>query len=256
MRTLLALALSVALLGGAAAAAPHPATAAPPFTYGDYSMMLTPGTTSPGGTAGQLWYSGAASAQWTWTPQPDGVSSNILWSSPATWPAGNIEHLTVNGPWVELSGWSGTTNGSTGDGRDYTQTVNTQFMGTGDCSQMLPVPVHNGHEIYALWAVPTYSYCIDVVGVITSPENPAANIHFEHWEKWSVVPSCSNLYFTGDSCIQQDEKWWDDNQHTYSLQTDRSGLLAKGKGWYASTNRVIGGVPNTASISGRYYWLW
>lgn len=250
----LALAAALVVTGAAAAsAAPHTAVVSL-GTYADYSTMLTAGTTTPGGTAGQGWTT-SASSQWAWNPQGGGAS-NILWGSPSTWPVGTIEHFTTNANWVELPGWSNTTDGLTSNiGQDYTQNVTSESLGFGDCSTMLPIPVDNGHEIYAMWNVPASTYCLDAAGVITSPENPLVHITFEHWQQWSTA-ACANAYYSGDTCIVQAEKWWDDHGHAFSLQIDRTSYLAKGKGWYSGTNRVLNGVPNTTSWNGRYFWTW
>lgn len=227
-------------------------------TYADYSMMFS-GTH---GYAGQLWMNSPGStgavSQWAWH-HTSPTTSDINWGSPANWPQGAngpgvLEHFVVNGPWVELTGWSGTVNGQTSNGHDYTQTVTSQSVGLGDCSAMIPIPVNNDHELYALYNIPDYSYCVEASGVITNNYNSTV-VNFKHWQKWSKVP-CNNQYHSGDTCIQQDEKWWDDNGHPYQLMIDRSGWLAKGKGWYKSTNRVMNGTPNTTTISGRYFWAW
>lgn len=223
-----------------------------PGQYSDYTTMLTPGNTTPGGTAGQLWTS-TADSQFAWTPKGDGVSSDILWSTPATWPVGTIEHFTVTSNWIELSGWSNTNDGVTST-QDYTQTVTTQTLGIGNCATMLPIPVDNGHELYAMSTVPVSTYCLDAKGIITAAGNPTT-VHFEHWTQWSQGV-CSNAYYTGDTCIFQNEKWWDDNSHPFTLELDRTVAIAKGKGYYQAANRVVNGSPNTTVLNLKYYWLW
>lgn len=228
------------------------ASSVPPWgAYADYTTMFTPGNTTPGGTSGQLWTS-TADSQYAWTPQPDGVSSNVLWSTPSTWPVGTIEHFTVTPNWVELSGFSNTTDGVTST-RDYTETVTSQTMGIGMCSIMLPIPVDNGHELYAMSTVPDTTYCLDAKGTITSSGLPV--VTFEHWTQWSTG-TCSNAYYSGDTCIFQTEKWWDNNGHPTTLEIDRTVAIAKGKGFYQVTNRVVNGSPNTTVLNLRYYWLW
>lgn len=218
-----------------------------PGNYADYTMMFTSGSTNPGGQAGQLWTS-TADSQFAWTVK-DPATADVLWGTPASWPVGTFEHFSVSSGWVELSGYSNTNDGLHSNGQDYTQTVDTQSLGMGNCSEMLPIPVHNGHELYAMAVVPVSTYCLDAHGTI------AGTIHFEHWTQWTQG-SCSNAYYTGDQCIFQTEKWWDDNGHPYALQIDRTTAIAKGKGFYQVVNRVVNGSPNTTVLNLRYYWSW
>jgi hypothetical protein len=103
--------------------------------------------------------------------------------------------------------------------------------------------------------VTSTAYCLDASGEITSSSSSAI-VHFRHWQVWQRVP-CSNAYYSGDTCLQQHEKWWDDNGHAYSQQLDSTSLIAKGKGMaYKIVQTLANGVSTNWEADGRYYWTW
>jgi hypothetical protein len=209
-------------------------------TYNDFSLMFSQ-------SAGAAWSGGSAATQWTWNPVSS-TQSNIAWGDPNNWnPTGN-EQFYVDGSWVELDGFQ---SGST----YYRQVVSSESLGDGTCSNMTPLDVSSGREKYAVWNVTSTAYCLDASGEITSSSSSAI-VHFRHWQVWQRVP-CSNAYYSGDTCLQQHEKWWDDNGHAYSQQLDSTSLIAKGKGMaYKIVQTLANGVSTNWEADGRYYWTW
>jgi hypothetical protein len=255
LRKLVAVVLPAMASLAAPAAAQAATSAAPPGTYAQYSMMFA----GPHGSAGQWYGDGSPQVQWAWK-HTSATTANINWGSPQYWPeAGpgqpsDLEHFNIatdsSGTWVEVSGWSGSVNGQTSNGTDYTQTVTSEWYQPGCTGTRQSLPVANGEEKYALYNVPASSYCLYAVGHITSPENPAVNISFEHWQEWSYG-TCSDAYYAGQTCIEQHETWSDNNNSSGTMKQtlDRYGWMAKGLGWFKSVNGSL-------QYDGRYFWTW
>jgi hypothetical protein len=243
----LAVALPLTLCGAV------PADAQTPGSYAQYSMMFA----GSDGSAGEWYGDGTPQVEWAWS-HTSPTTANINWGSPQYWPeAGpnqpsDLEHFNVaadsSGLWVEVSGWSGSTNGQTSDGTDYRQTVTSELYQPGCAGTPQSLPVANGEEKYALYNVPASSYCLYAVGTITSPENRSVNISFEHWQEWSYG-FCSNAYYSNQTCIEQHETWNDNSSGTMTQTLNRYGWMAKGLGWFKSVNGPL-------QYDERYYWTW
>jgi hypothetical protein len=221
------------------AAGTTPAAGAPAVqgeNYGQYSLMFER-------AAGQYWAGGAAAGQWARTPL-SATESDISWGDPTTWPPKSAEHFIHDGEWVLLDGYND------GAGRPLTQIqrVTSEKIGASDCTNMQPIPSAGGKQHYVKWTIPATGYCLDAVGTI-KPPNGSTTVNFRHLQKWSHT--CSNPYFTNQTCITQYEQWWDDNRHPYSLQLQRSLEIARGLG-PAFTNHTT--VPLTWNADARYYW--
>lgn len=238
----LSTAVLLAVVAGTTPAAAAPAPAVPAAVqaenYGQYSLMFER-------AAGQYWAGDAAAGQWAWTPLSV-TESDISWGDPKAWPPKSAEHFIHSGDWVLLDGYND------GAGRPLTQVqrVTLEKIGSPDCTEMQPIPSADGKQHYVKWTVPTTGYCLDATGTI-KPPNGSTTVNFRHLQKWSPPHTCSNPYFANQTCITQFEQWWDDNQHPYSLQLQRTLELARGLG-PAFTNRTT--VPVTWNADARYYW--
>lgn len=221
--------------GGAARAS---AVQAEVESYGQYSLMFEK-------AAGQYWAGGAAAGQWAWTPL-SATTSDISWGDPATWPPKSAERFIHDGDWVLLDGYND------GAGRPLTQIqrVTSEKLGDANCAGMSPIPSAGGKQHYVKWNIPATGYCLDAVGTI-KPPNGSTTVNFRHLQKWSPPHPCSNTYFTNQTCITQFEQWWDDNQHPYALQLQRTLEIARGLG-PAFTNHTT--TPITWTANARYYW--
>jgi hypothetical protein len=214
------------------------ATAAVAENYGQYSLMFER-------SAGQYWAGGTAAGQWAWTPL-SATTSDISWGDPKAWPPKSAERFVHSGDWVLLDGYND------GAGRPLTQIqrVSSEKIGDANCGKMTTLASAGGKQHYVKWNIPATGYCLDATGTI-KPPNGSTTVHFRHVQKWSPPHTCSNPYFSGQTCITQFEQWWDDNQHPYSLQLQRSLEIARGKG-PAFTNHTT--VPVTWTADARYYW--
>jgi hypothetical protein len=214
------------------------ATAAVAENYGQYSLMFER-------SAGQYWAGGTAAGQWAWTPL-SATTSDISWGDPKAWPPKSAERFIHSGDWVLLDGYND------GAGRPLTQIqrVSSEKIGDANCGKMTTLASAGGKQHYVKWNIPATGYCLDATGTI-KPPNGSTTVHFRHVQKWSPPHTCSNPYFSGQTCITQFEQWWDDNQHPYSLQLQRSLEIARGKG-PAFTNHTT--VPVTWNADARYYW--
>jgi len=233
-----ALLLTVVASTAPAGAARASAVQAEAENYGQYSLMFEK-------AAGQYWAGGAAAGQWAWTPL-SATTSDISWGDPATWPPKSAERFIHDGDWVLLDGYND------GAGRPLTQIqrVTSEKLGDANCAGMSPIPSAGGKQHYVKWNIPATGYCLDAVGTI-KPPNGSTTVNFRHLQKWSPPHPCSNTYFTNQTCITQFEQWWDDNQHPYSLQLQRSLEIARSLG-PAFTNHTT--VPITWTANARYYW--
>lgn len=209
-------------------------------TYGDYSLMFAR-------SAGQYSAGGQTAGQWAWSPQSATVS-DISWGDPATWPPSYAERFVHRGDWVELEGYSD------GQGHPVTevQRVTSEKIGDANCSGMTDLPSDGGRQHYAKWAIPSEGYCLDASGTITSTANGSV-VHFRHKQVWGPPALCANAYFSGQTCITQHEQWWDDNQHPYGLQIDRTQYIARGKGMAFAIRAT---VPTTWNADGSAYWTY
>ena len=208
-------------------------------TYGDYSMMFTR-------SAGQYSSGGQVAGQWAWRPQSDTVS-DISWGDPGAWPPNSAERFVRHGDWVELEGYS------SGQGKpvDQVQRVTSEQIGDANCGGMTDIPSDGGLQHYAKWNIPAEGYCLDASGTITGPTGTV--VHFRHKQVWSPPAPCANPSFSGQTCISQHEQWWDDNQHPYGLQIDRTQDIARGKGMAFSIRST---VPQTWNADGSAYWTY
>jgi hypothetical protein len=113
---------------------------------------------------------------------------------------------------VELDGYS------SGQGQPVTevQRVTSEMIGDASCGNMRPLPSDGGRQHYVTWNISALAYCLDAVGTITSTVNGSV-VHFEHKQQWGPPAPCSNAYLSGQTCITQHERWWDDNGHPYGL---------------------------------------
>jgi hypothetical protein len=206
--------------------------------YGQYSLMFQR-------SAGQYWSGGTTAGQWAWTPL-SATTSDISWGDPKAWPPKSAEHFIHSGDWVLLDGYND------GAGRPLTQVqrVTSEKIGDANCNGMTALPSAGGLQHYVKWNIPTTGYCLDASGTIKSPSG-STTVNFRHLQKWSPPHPCANQYFSGQTCITQFEQWWDNNQHPYSLQLQRSQEIARGLG-PAFTNRTT--VPVTWNADARYYW--
>ncbi|HET6299078.1 MAG TPA: hypothetical protein VFG33_37260 [Kribbella sp.] len=233
-----ALLLTVVASTAPAGAARASAVQAEAENYGQYSLMFEK-------AAGQYWAGGAAAGQWAWTPL-SATTSDISWGDPATWPPKSAERFIHDGDWVLLDGYND------GAGRPLTQIqrVTSEKLGDANCAGMSPIPSAGGKQHYVKWNIPATGYCLDAVGTI-KPPNGSTTVNFRHLQKWSPPHPCSNTYFTNQTCITQFEQWWDDNQHPYALQLQRTLEIARGLG-PAFTNHTT--TPITWTANARYYW--
>ncbi|MGI8307789.1 hypothetical protein [Saccharopolyspora hattusasensis] len=237
------------LVVGAPLAGTPTASAATAETYADYSMA---GTRS----AGQFWSEDANMHdaagwrnQWTWEPQSSGVDSRIAWGDPATWPPDVSERFISSGEWVLLDGWSD-------NGTYYRQRVDSEMIGNGlDCTNRRPLPSDSDRQHYVPWQVPTSIVCLIAEGTITE-ESTGTVIHFRHEQLWFPPAPCSNPYHSNQPCLQQYERWLDDNGHYDGVLREklrRDQFIAKGKGMAFHISQY---APTKWTAHGRYYWRW
>ncbi|GAB3817770.1 hypothetical protein [Kribbella italica] len=230
----------LAAVGAVAVNRPSEASTAAPVAenYGQYTLMFER-------SAGQYWAGGSAAGQWSWSPLSATVS-DISWGDPKAWPPKNAERFVKSGDWVLLDGYND------GAGRPLTQIqrMTSEKIGDAACNNLQDLSSAGGKQHYAQWTIPADGYCIDGTGTI-KPPNGSTTVNFRHVQKWLPPHPCSNADFPGQTCITQVEQWWDDNNHPYSLQLDRSIELARGLGM-AFTNRTT--VPVNWNADGRYYW--
>jgi hypothetical protein len=240
MTKVLRTAAATAIAAAAMLTGPLSAHAATPANYGDYSLMFSR-------SAGQYFSGGAVAGQWAWSPQT-ASTSDISWGDPAKWPPASAEHFVRSGDWVELDGYSA------GQGKPVTevQRVTSEKIGDAACNNMVALPSDQGRQHYVRWTIPTTGYCLDAVGTITSTINGSV-VHFEHKQQWAPPAPCSNAYRSGQTCISQHERWWDDNGHSYGLQIDRTQYIARGIGMAFAIRQT---VPISWSADGRYNWSW
>lgn len=209
-------------------------------TYGDYSMMFTR-------AAGQYSSGGQVAGQWAWSPQSDTVS-DISWGDPGAWPPKSAERFLHRGDWVELDGYSD------GQGNPLTQVqrVTSEQIGDANCGGMTDIPSDGGRQHYAKWTIPAQGYCLDASGTIKGTKADTT-VHFRHKQVWDPPAPCANPAFSGQTCITQHEQWWDDNQHPYGLQIDRTQSIARGKGMAFAIRAT---VPQTWNADGSAYWTY
>jgi hypothetical protein len=149
---------------------------------------------------------------------------------------------------VELDGYS------SGQGQPVTevQRVTSEMIGDASCGNMRPLPSDGGRQHYVTWNISALAYCLDAVGTITSTVNGSV-VHFEHKQQWGPPAPCSNAYLSGQTCITQHERWWDDNGHPYGLVLNRTQYIARGLGMAFEIRQTY---PISWSADGRYYWPW
>ena len=237
LKKLAAVSMAAAVAVALAVVTPRSSDAATE-TYAQYSLMFEK-------SAGQYFAGGTAAGQWAWTPL-SATESDISWGDPKAWPPKSAEHFIHDGDWVLLDGYND------GAGRPLTQVqrVTTESVGDANCKNLQPIASNGGRQHYVKWNIPAAGYCLDATGTI-KPPNGSTTVHFRHVQQWLPPHPCTNPYYANQTCITQHEQWWDDNQHPYALQLDRTLELARGLGM-AFTNRTT--VPLTWNADARYYW--
>ena len=213
-------------------------------TYDQYSLMYQK-------SAGQLVDSaGTPASQWAWRPG-DAGQSVIRWDLPSNWdnPADGLEHFVRDGDWLYLDGYE---NQSTGTFNP--QRVTSERVGDANCANLVELPSHGGQQHYVRWNIPAQGYCLVAEGTITTP---AGAVKFKHQQVWSPPTTCQTRFFGAVRCVQQHEKWWDDNGHPYSLRIERSAFLGKGLGMGLAIHSTVGdGVPIDWRADLRNVWTW
>jgi len=218
------------------------AQAATPPTYGDFSMMFQK-------SYGQIYATGTnqVGSQWAWSPQADGTS-RIMWGAP--WPADQPpsyqEEFQRAGDWVLLNGWYD-------NGTYYRIRTTTAWKAAGDCRTgrtFLPV---GGPEPYALWAIPSASYCLYSEYTITE-ESSGYTFRAIHQQVWSPPAACpknaapnalrrpGEVYVTVTDCVQEWESYADDKgRMPGDMVTAQEGtsLLARGFGMGYQIRRSV-----------------
>jgi hypothetical protein len=104
--------------------------------------------------------------------------------------------------------------------KEYPQFVTWQEFCVKDVCKIIST---EGKQKYAPMNVKD-DYTLDTIGYILTPEN--TRIEFRHLQKIYIVPNCSTPYYKDQTCIIQNEKWWDDNLTEYSLKVYKNT-------WYA-----------------------
>jgi hypothetical protein len=205
-------------------------------------------------SAGQFWTTSGTNptqeaGQWTWEPQANGQSW-VSWGDAATWPPTGHEVLIHQGAWVMLDGWSG-------NGTYYTQRVTSETISNADCvTNKTVIPDAGGLQHYVQWTIPTTAYCLFATGTITE-QSSGKTIRFAHQQVWSTVASEPNRFLGAKPALQQHEKWWDDNGHTYAQTLDRSVYLGKGVGMAFHIQNYVNNTNTiTWSADLRYNWAW
>jgi hypothetical protein len=221
------------------AATAGPASAAGE-TYDQYSLMYQK-------SAGQLAdMADTPASQWAWRPGDAGASV-IRWDLPSHWddPADGLEHFVRDGDWLYLDGYE---NQSTGTYNP--QRVTSEQVGDAACANLRALPSHGGQQHYVRWNIPAQWYCLIA-------DTPAGAVRFRHQQTWSPPTTCQTRFFGAVRCIEQHEKWWDDNGHPFSLRIERSQFVGKGLGMGLMIHSTIAdGEPIDWRADLRYVWTW
>jgi len=221
-----------------------PTASAAGETYDQYSLIYQR-------SAGQLVdTAGTPASQWAWRPG-DAGESVIRWDLPANWdnPADGLEHFVRDGDWLYLDGYE---NQSTGAYNP--QRVTSERIGDANCGNLKDLPSHGGRQHYVRWTIPGLGYCLVAEGTINTP---AGSVRFRHQQVWSPPTTCRTRFFGAVRCVEQHEKWWDDNGHPYSLRIERSQFIGKGLGMGLAIHSTVGdGVPIDWRADLRHVWTW
>ncbi len=252
MSKMFAVVLALITVVAGTMAAVVPAQAATPFraapkavvapaTYADYSRIFSNSAGNFYDTAGN-W-----SGQWAWRTE-NATTASITWSSDPN----EREYFkrSADGKWLLLDGWSA-------NGTYYRQRVTSEKKGDASCRNMLPVASEGGLQHYVQWTIPTTAYCLEAKGTITE-ELTGKVINFQHTQIWSPAATCSNTYHSNRSCIKQNERWWDDNQHAFALTLNRDNYLAKdlGMAFKVVNYDLVQPGKIVWQANGRNYWTW
>lgn len=76
---------------------------------------------------------------------------------------------------------------------------------------------------------PIEDYTLDTIGYIVE-DTTGKRVNFRDFQRVRINVPCSNPYHSNQTCIIQDEQWWDDNLSTFSLKYDRETYFAKNLG--------------------------
>jgi hypothetical protein len=222
-----------------------PAASAPAVeTYDQYSLMYQK-------SAGQLVDSaGTPASQWAWRPGAGGASV-IRWATPSEWdkPGDGLEHFVRDGDWLYLDGYENQSSGTYNP-----QRVTSEQLGDAACAGLAALPSHGAQQHYVRWNIPASGYCLIAEGTINTP---AGQVRFRHEQRWSPPRTCSTKFFGSVRCVEQHEKWWDDNGHPFSLRIERSAFLGQGLGMGLAIHSTVGdGKPIDWRADLRYVWQW
>jgi hypothetical protein len=213
-------------------------------TYDQYSLIYQK-------SAGQLVdTAGTPASQWAWRPG-DAGQSVIRWDLPANWnnPADGLEHFVRDGDWLYLDGYENQSSGTYNP-----QRVTSEQIGDANCANLRDLPSHGGQQHYVRWNIPAEGYCLVAEGTINTP---AGAVTFKHQQVWSPPTTCQTKFFGAVRCVQQHEKWWDDNGHPYSLRIERSAFLGKGLGMGLAIHTTFdGGKPIDWRADLKNVWTW
>jgi hypothetical protein len=229
----------LAIATGLLLAAPN--ASATTYTYDQFSRITQR-------SAGQYWQGGTAAGQWAWAPNLDG-SSDISWGDLAPWPPPTFEHFSRDGQWVYLEGYGDRTTGEF-----LRQVVTSESIGDVNCQTMTSLPYVGGRQHYTKWTVGSTAYCLDAVGYL---DYHGTRIDFHHQQVWFPPsgPTCSNSYFTRQTCVKQFERYWDNNGNPGGplvLRQWRDHILALSLG----PAFIVHDWSTGWEAHGRYYWTY
>ena len=190
-----------------------PHATAPSVPYSAYTQMFA------GANGFRGLFPGSPEYQWH---HLDASHSDVVWGTTA-WPGSPtgtnaLEHFSVNGSWVELSGWDTTTDGVTGESPRYVQHVTRETSGN------TLLDTSDGEEKYSYASlVPGETYSLQSSGYITQDNAPSVHLPFEHTLSWTVSADGTSL--------QQWEDWDQGSPLVESPSYPRVAVLTAGQGF-------------------------
>jgi hypothetical protein len=251
--------LTIWLLLGFAAILFAPAVALAE-TYGDYSMMFQKRGFRWGATYGE-------DNQAAFAPILANFSTGIhYYRNGSANPANYHEYFqkSANGLWIDLDGYQ------EDPGPYLVQRVSSMEKATwtgSACTSWASVAVDNPpREHYALWQIPVTGYCLRSYGEIYNPSSgPGTGTLFFHMMVYFTgTESCSNSWYSGQTCIRVWDSWWDECHSSGDCPGGTPGVTlvrrAEKTVWLA---RGIGPVfkyqeeyPGNWSAGIYSYWNW